>query len=325
MGMAIVLPADETTPIIRTKLHRPPIPEDHVHRPRLLEQLEKSRRKQLTLVSAPAGYGKSILLSCWLENCDVSNAWYSVDESDNNLRQFLIYFLTAIRTMFPDAVEKTLALANAGNLPPMKALLANLINEMNLVDQDYILVIDDIHLIQEKQVYDLLTELLRHSPQRMHLVLIGRRDPFLPISSFRAQGLLTEIRLQDLCFTTAETTAYLEQVLGEQIEDAVAEEWTEKTDAWIAGLLLAALSMRHRGDAASMLPEMPGGSIRPFVELGSPMAELLKRLLRQNVAVDYIGKILAAFGEDETGSPSLQVPKSPHLQVIPLPSPWSSP
>jgi LuxR family maltose regulon positive regulatory protein len=180
-----------------------------------------------------------------------------VDESDNNLRQFLIYFLSAFQTMFPDAVQKTLALATSGNLPPMKVLLASLINEMNLVDQDYILVIDDIHLIQEKQVYDLLTELLRHPPQRMHLVLIGRRDPFLPISFFRAQGLMTEIRLQDLCFISAETKAFLEQVLGEQIQDAIAARWTEITEGWIAGLLLAGLSIRRRGDAAGILSELP--------------------------------------------------------------------
>jgi len=251
--------ATETIPIIRTKLHLPPIPENHIHRLRLLEQLQKGRRKKLTLVSAPAGYGKSMLLSCWLENCDCPYAWYSMDESDNNLRQFLIYFLTAIRTLFPDAVAKTLAMANAANIPPMKVLAAGLLDEMNLIDQDYILALDDIHLIQEKQVYDLLTELLRYPPQRMHLVLSGRRDPFLPISSFRAQGLLTELRLRDLCFTTAETKAYLELMLGEQIEDAVAAKWTEKTEGWIAGLHLAALSIQHQGDAAGMLPELPGG------------------------------------------------------------------
>ncbi|MBT8490842.1 MAG: response regulator, partial [Deltaproteobacteria bacterium] len=249
----------EMIPIIHNKLHRPPIPEDHVHRTLLLEQLEKGRRKQLTLVSAPAGYGKSILLSCWLENCVCSNAWYSLDESDNSLRQFLIYFLAAIRTMFPDAVGKTLALANTANLPPMKVLLASLLNEINMIDQDYVLAIDDIHFVQEKQVHDLLTKLLRYPPKRMHLVLSGRRDPFLPISSLRSRGLLTEIRMQDLCFTTAETKDYLEQVLGEQIEHAIAAKWTEKTEGWIAGLSMASLSMRNRGDAAGMLSELPGG------------------------------------------------------------------
>jgi len=251
--------ADEKTPIIRTKLHRPLIPEEHVHRPRLLEQLEEGRQRKLTLISAPAGYGKSILLSCWLENSDCPNAWFSVDETDNNLRQFLIYFLTAIRTMFPDAVEKTLALANSVNLPPLKVLAANLLNELNLIDQDYILAVDDIHLIQKKQVYDLLTELLRHPLQHMHLVLSGRRDPFLPIPSLRSRGLVTEIRLQDLCFNTAETKAYLEQVLGDQIEDAIAAKWTEKTEGWITALHLAALLMHHRGDASGMLSEMPSG------------------------------------------------------------------
>jgi len=249
--------ADQMTPIINTKLHRPSIPEDHVRRTLLLEQLEKGLYKQLTLVSAPAGYGKSMLLSFWLENCDCPNAWYSSDESDNSLRQFLIYFLSAIRTMFPDAVEKTLALANSSNLPPMKVLVASLLNEMNLIDQDYILAIDDIHLVQEKQVHDLFTELLRYPPKGMHLALSGRRDPFLPIHSLRSRGLVTEIRLQDLCFNTSETKVYLEQVLGDQVEDAIAAKWTEKTEGWITGLHLAALSMFQRGDAAGMLSEMP--------------------------------------------------------------------
>ena len=253
------LNAFETIPIIRTKLHRPPISKGHVHRQRLLEQLEKGRHNQLTLVSAPTGYGKSVLLSCWLENCDCPHAWFSVDESDNNLRQFLIYFLTAIRILFPDAMEDTLTLANTANLPPLKVLAASLLNEMNLIDQDYILALDDIHLIHEKQVLNLLTELLRYPPQRMHLVLIGRRDPFIPISSLRARGRMTEIRLQDLCFIPSETKAYLEQMLGEQVEDAVAAKWTEKTEGWIVGLHLAALSIRERDDAADMLADVPGG------------------------------------------------------------------
>ena len=200
-----------------------------------------------------------MLLSSWLENCDAHNAWFSVDESDNNLRQFLIYFVTAIRTMFPDAVEKTLALANSSNLPPLKVLLASLLNEMNLIDQDYILAVDDIHLVQERQVHDLFTQLLQYPPPHMHLVLSGRRDPFLPISSLRAHGFVTEIRMQDLCFTTAETKGYLEQVLGEQIEDAIAVKWTEKTEGWIVGLSMAALSIRKRGHVAGMLSELPGG------------------------------------------------------------------
>ncbi len=251
--------ADQMIPIIPTKLHRPSTPENHVRRTLLLEKLEKGRRKQLTLVSAPAGYGKSILLSSWLKNCDAPNFWFSADESDNNLRQFLIYFLTAIRNMFPDAVGKTLALANSEKLPPLELLVASLLNEINLIDQDYILVIDDIHLIQEKQVYDLLTGLLKYPPKSMHIALSGRRDPFLPISSLRARGMLTEIRMQDLCFTTTETKAYLEQVLGKQIEDAIAAKWTEKTEGWIAGLNMVAIFMCQRGNPASMLSDMPGG------------------------------------------------------------------
>jgi LuxR family maltose regulon positive regulatory protein len=113
--------AKETTidTILRTKLYRPPVPRDYVHRPRLLEYLDQRRERPLTLVSAPAGHGKSVLISCWLETCDIPIAWLSLDEHDTDLRQFLFYFLAAIQTMFPDAVSETMKLANASPLPPV--------------------------------------------------------------------------------------------------------------------------------------------------------------------------------------------------------------
>ena len=150
--------------ILRTKLHRPPIPGADVHRPRLLEYLDQRRERPLTLVSAPAGYGKSVLISSWLETCDVPNAWLSLDEHDADLRQFLLYFLAAIQTMFPDAVNETMTLANAPPLPPVSALARSLVNELDSIERNFILMLDDIHRIQEKSVHDFLTELLQYPP-----------------------------------------------------------------------------------------------------------------------------------------------------------------
>ncbi|MGD8693632.1 MAG: AAA family ATPase, partial [Syntrophobacterales bacterium] len=182
---------DESTTqtILRTKLHRPPIPRDHVHRARLLERLEQRRYRPLTLVSAPAGYGKSTLVSSWLNGCKTPFGWLSLDEHDNDLHQFMTYFLAALTsrhgTEFPDAFSKTMTLINAPTLPPIPVLASSLTNEVDSIEQDFILVLDDIHYIQDKSVHDLLKMLLHYPPRPMHLVLIGRRDPPLPMSKLR--------------------------------------------------------------------------------------------------------------------------------------------
>ena len=257
--------ADETinSTSLRTKLHRPPAPGDYVHRARLSEYLDQQLERPLTLVSAPAGYGKSTLVSCWLDRCDSPNAWISLDENDNDLRQFLSYFLAAVETVFPNSVKETMTLVNAPTLPPLSSLVGTLANQLDMIEQDFILVLDDIHTIQEKSVYHLLNDLLRHPPRPMHLVLIGRQDPLLNIAALRARSQLAEIRLQDLRFTAAETAAYLQQIMKKQIDEDIAAAWSEKTEGWVTGLRLAALSIQHRGEFKTIPAELQGGT--PYV------------------------------------------------------------
>ena len=239
---------DEKFPpaIIRTKLHLPPIQKDHLHRRRLLDRLDEHLQRPLTLISAPAGYGKTTLASCWLETSDDPSAWVTLDEGDNDLRLFLSYFLTAIQTIFPNMGRQTLAMVNVATIAPVKAIVGSLINEIDRIEQPFILVLDDSHLIKDESVLEVLNQLLRHPPQSMHLVLIGRRDPLLPISSLRAKGLLTEIRTQDLRFSEMETATFLTQELGTQVDLATVAALEEKTEGWVTGLRLAVLSMRHR-------------------------------------------------------------------------------
>lgn len=253
---------DDTTlgPIIRTKLNHPPVPVDHVHRPRLVEELERYRSRPLTLISAAAGYGKSTLASCWLATCECPGAWLSLDERDNDLRLFLTYFLEAIRIPFPSALQETLALVKARTLPAVSVLAASLLNELDRIEQAFILVLDDFHRIREPSVIDLLDEVLRYPPRSMHLVLACRRDPFLPISSLVARGLVTEICARDLCFTEEETATFLDRVLGYSVEEATAVSWTEKTEGWVTGLRMAAHSLRHQPDVAAKILEAPGNT-----------------------------------------------------------------
>lgn len=249
--------AQKTELILRTKLHRPPIARDHVHRGNSLSRLSRHLQRPLALVSAPAGYGKSTLVSCWLEACDVPGAWVSLDEHDNDLRLFLSYVVAAIRNIFPTACAETLSRLRGEDLPPVSALAGSLINELDQIEKAFILVLDDYHLIRVKRVHELIAKLLHHPSAFMHLVLIGRRDPPLPLASLRAKGQMIEIRTRDLRFSLGETAAFLKQVTGAPVDDDVAAILEEKTEGWVTGLRLAALSYSHRKDFKAILTDLP--------------------------------------------------------------------
>ena len=141
--------ASETTtdPILSTKLHKPAVEDFHVHRPHLLERLSQHRSRPLTLVSAPAGYGKTFLIGCWLEACDIRSAWVSLDENDDDLQIFTSYFIAAIKSLFPEACRNTQTLLNAVDLPSIGTLSTSLLNELDRIEQPFVLVLDDFYLI----------------------------------------------------------------------------------------------------------------------------------------------------------------------------------
>ena len=243
--------------ILRTKLHRPPVSRDHLHRGHLLDRLNQHQHRPLALVSAPAGYGKSTLVSCWLEACDVPSAWVSLDEDDNDLGLFLSYFVSAIQRIFPATCGATLSMLNEAHLPPVSVLARILINELDQIEKEFILALDDYHLIRDKSVHGLIAKLLEHPSAFMHLVLIGRRDPPLPLTALRAKGQMVEIRTQDLRFSLDETVAFLQQMTGVPIDNAAAAILEKKTEGWVTGLRLAALSLSQRKDLKDILADLP--------------------------------------------------------------------
>ncbi|MBW1786039.1 MAG: hypothetical protein JRK53_05380, partial [Deltaproteobacteria bacterium] len=213
--------------------------------------------RPLTLVSAPAGYGKTTLISCWLETCGRPAAWLSLDEHDNDLHLFLSYFVSAVQTIFPSANSETEALLNADVLPPVSALAASMLNELSRIEKDFIFVLDDYHLITEQAVNDLLAELLSYPPKSMHLVIITRFDPPLPVARLRARAQMTEIRTEDLRFSREEIAVFLQQATGITIDESTAAILAEKTEGWVVGLRLGMLSLRHRGDLERILASLP--------------------------------------------------------------------
>lgn len=237
---------DYTTSIIQTKLHRPSLPVDMVLRPRLTTWLEQHRGRPLTLIAAPAGYGKSTLAQCWLESLDCPTAWVSLDEHDDDLVTFLNYFLAAVQSIFPGGGDETLALIQVTPLPPLHVIVTSLINELAQIKEPFVLVLDDYHQIHTTAIHELLDELLLHPPINFRLVICTRLDPLLSLSRLRAHARITEIRTQDLRLNQDETSALLQLMLGIDVDDATSASLEEQTEGWVTGLRLAALAMRHR-------------------------------------------------------------------------------
>jgi len=247
-------PSAGVDPVADSRLLRPELPTAIVHRSQLIQTLEAGRNKKMTLVVAPAGYGKSTLVSDWLAHCDTPSAWLTLDKDGNNLKLFLEYLLTSIRTLIHEACPQLERLVEAANLPPLSTLATALTNDLEKNPHPFILVLDDYSLIENKAVNDLLSKLLMHPFHTMHLVLISSRDPFLPLSSLRTNNELTEIRVKDLRFSVAETTTFLEANLKHDISLETASAWTERTKGWVAGLQLATYPQRDTAEVDGYTP-----------------------------------------------------------------------
>jgi len=194
------------------------------------------------------------LVSDCLAHCETPSAWLTLDKDSNNLKLFLEYLLTSIRSLIHEACPQLKRLVEAANLPPLSTLAAALTNDLEKIPYPFILVLDDYSLIENKAANDLLSKLLMRSLHSMHLVLISRRDPFLPLSYLRTNNELTEIRVKDLRFSVAETTTFLEASLKHDISLETASAWTERTEGWVTGLQLATYPLRDTAEVDGYAP-----------------------------------------------------------------------
>ncbi|MBP8294087.1 MAG: hypothetical protein KAX65_15030, partial [Caldilineaceae bacterium] len=231
----------------RTKFYRPATPQDLVIRPRLLDKLSQGVSHPLTLVCAPAGYGKTILVSSFLETCALPWAWLSLDENDNDLRLFLDYLLTALDNLFPGSLHSTQLLLAGPTLPPTALIADNLVNDLAELERAFILVLDDVHGIRNAEIYSVLAALLRHPLPGLHLLLITRQDPPLGLGTLRARDQVSEIRSRDLRFTATETGAFMEHATAASLRADALVVLSERTEGWATGLRLAALTLRYGG------------------------------------------------------------------------------
>ena len=247
-------------PLLQTKLHVPRRRQGLVARPRLIDRLSRGAESALTLVSAPAGFGKTSLVADWLAAAGADGrcvAWLSLDQRDNDPVLFWTYLLAALKTSVPGLGRSALSLLESTQ-PPMEVFLATLLNDLNAISNDVVVVLDDYHVIDARDVLEGMAFLLEHLPQQIHLVIASRADPALPLARLRGRGELVEIRAADLRFTPEEAAAYLNGVmrLGLTAQDVTALE--SRTEGWIAALQLAALSMQGRDDVAGFIAGFAG-------------------------------------------------------------------
>jgi LuxR family maltose regulon positive regulatory protein len=248
-------------PLLTTKISVPPARLHMVPRPRLTQRMHAAIRGPLTLLAAPAGWGKTTLLHAWSADADRGAwplAWVSLDASDNDPIRFWTYVISALNALHPGVGEIPLAQLYASPPPPIEAVLTPLLNALIQLPTETVLVLDDYHLIETQLIHDALTYLAEHLPPNVHLVIASRNDPLLPLARLRAQGLLTELRAPDLRFTLEETAAFLTEVMGLPLLIEQVTALQVRTEGWIAGLQLAALSLQGRDDVTGFIEAFTG-------------------------------------------------------------------
>ncbi|HEV2654984.1 MAG TPA: hypothetical protein VGT82_08490, partial [Ktedonobacteraceae bacterium] len=308
-----------TSLLLTTKLIIPPLRPGYVARPRLFEKLEAARQRPLTLLAAPAGFGKTLLLSAWAQQQPV--AWLSLDSSDNDPTQFWMYVFAALDTIQPGIGQAPLSLLQSEQA--IETVLATLLNALGALPHTITLVLDDYHAINALPIQRGMIFLLEHLPPQFHIIIASRVDPPLPLARLRARHQLAELRIDDLRFTFEEAATFLRDVMGLQLaaDDIAALE--ARTEGWIAGLQLAALSMQGRNDVSSFVAAF-AGSHRYIVdylteEVLRQQSESIRAFLLQTSLLERLnGSLCDAVTEQENGQATLERLEQANLFLLPL-------
>ncbi len=330
------------TPILATKLYIPAPRSGVVHRPHLIERLNEGMHRKLTLICAPAGFGKTTLVSAWVAGCARPVAWLSLDEGDSDPTRLLTYLISALRSIVPNIGEGVLSQLESPQPPDSAAVLTTLLNEITTaMPGDFVLVLDDYHVIdakakvpaiwsgaQSQGVDQALAFLLEHLPPQIHLVMATREDPHLPLARLRARDQLTELRATDLRFTNSEAAGFLNQAMGLSLSPEDIDALEDRTEGWIAGLQLAALSLQGHKDTAGFIKSFTGS--HHFV-LDYLVEEVLHRqsesvqtfLLRTSILDRMCGSLCdavlpGAVAPGRSGQETLEYLEHASLFIVPL-------
>jgi len=311
--------------LLRTKLYIPPLRPNLVPRLRLINQFNQGLqfRHKLTLISAPAGFGKTTLVSECVTDCTHPTAWLSLDEGDNDAARFVAYLVAALQTIEVNIGKGVLTVLRSPQPPPIESLLTTLLNEISSIPNDFILVLDDYHVINAQSVDNALAFLLKHLPPQMHLVIATREDLNLPLAGMRGRDQLTELRATDLRFTPAEATEFLNRAMGLDLSTEDIAALDMRTEGWITGLQLAAISMQGRKDVSSFIQSFTGS--HRFVldylieEVLEQQSESIQTFLLQTAVLGQLtGSLCDAVTDQNNGQETLEMLERANLFIIPL-------
>lgn len=310
-------------PFLHSSLQVPRLPRTLVERPRLLKQLDAALTQPLTLLSASAGSGKTTLLSAWAALHSHQVAWLSLESLDNEQTRFWLSIILALRTCLPGVGEAAQMLLQAPQPAPVSTILTSLLNELASLPQEMVLILDDYHVIEERALHEVLFFFLEHLPPCMHLILSTRVDPEFPLSRWRARGHMTEIRAADLRFTAAEAAIFLTEAMGLSLTAEQSGILEQRTEGWIAGLQLTALSLQKQDDPSSFLQQFRGNHrfLLDYVQeeiLQRQPARTQRFLLQTAVLTHLNADLCEAVTGESTSQELLEEIEHSNLFLVPL-------
>jgi LuxR family maltose regulon positive regulatory protein len=312
-------------PVLKTKLYIPNLPAELVRRTRLTDILQAGWGRRLTLVSAPAGFGKTTLICSWVRAYERPSAWLSLEENDNDPVRFLSYLINALQTIQPELAVGVLSGFHTLKPSAAESVLTELLNDFTEIDEHCILVFDDYHLIHDNTIHGYLNFLVEHLPRKLHIVLCTRADPPLHLAALRACGQLTELRAGDLRFTREETAEFLNRLMGLDLSIPDIEVLADHTEGWIAGLQMAAVSLQGRGDASGFIQSFTGSNryILDYLveEVLSRQPESIQQFLLKTSILDRLTGPLCEVisGQPDSGTILEQLERN-NLFIVPLDS-----
>ena len=311
--------------LIATKLYKPISHADVVLRSRLIARLNKGSRSKVTLISAPAGFGKTTLVTEWIVGSGRQVAWLSLDQSDSDPARFFTYFVAALQTIAPNIGKAIFDVLQSPDQPPIDSLLTDLLNQIVTIAHDFVLVLDDYHALDSREIDAALTFLIENQPPQMHLAITTREDPQLPLARLRGRGQLTEVRAADLRFTPDEAAEFLNRVMGLSLSSSDIAALEARTEGWIAGLQLAALSMQGHQEVTQFIESFTGS--HHFVSdylvqevLNSQPSHIQRFLLQTSILERLCGPLCDAVLQDERHAAQqiLESIQEANLFLVPL-------
>jgi LuxR family maltose regulon positive regulatory protein len=315
--------------LLQTKLTPPLLRQGLVTRPQLLGRLGSDLlqpggfSRKLTLVCAPAGYGKTALIVSWLSSLTIPFAWLSLDEGDNDPTRFLSYLIAAAQQVQAGTGAEARALLASPQPPPVQTILTSLINDLNALQDPLILALDDYHAVQSDRIHQNIAFLIERQPNPLHLVILSREEPLLPLHRLRAQWQMLEIRQEDLRFSVTETSDYFDQGMGIRLDQADIEALNRRTEGWIVGLQLAALSLRNSQDIHAFVQSFTGSNryvldylFQEVLQQQSP--ELQSFLLKSSILERLTGSLCNALTGRLDGNAQLEALEKANLFIVPI-------